>query len=810
MTPTKSMAAKSILAMSVAAAISSQAIAQDEGESRQSTRDLVLEQIIVTAQKREETLAETPVAVTAATGDKLNALGINTLQDIANLAPSMSYQEVAGGGEGNRIYLRGIGRETSVTGTDPGVGVYNNGFYTSESAVMAASVDRIERIEVLRGPQGTLYGRNTTGGALNLVAKKPGEESEAVARVNAGSYGRKQVELTYSAPLTDTFGVLVHMTDSSRDSYYTNTSGPQPIGIDNRYVEAQFDWDLSDSINWHFRYFTAESSDETLGMVHLSPYLNGPTAPSKLGSLVINPELFAPNMAPPSLDDPFMISSDMAGFVDVDDSNNYQSTFSIDLDAMTIRVLNGYSEYTWYGEKDNDGTASPVSLVEAIGQKEDSTQHEIQFISNGDGAISWVGGLFYYENNLDQPYWLLDRNNPYLVNALDAATYAPVANPEGEYYYQSGTLEAKSTAVYGQVDWALNDALTINVGLRYSEDEKSGTEQQRITYDSGLCYDSAEQLVPYFLLFANPYGDTCADLGVPGVPPRAGLRTSDASASHSESWDALNFKLGATYETDSAMMYASLTSGYKPGGFRLGGMQDNPATAENESVVENEEVMAYEIGYKGALSESFIVAAAAYYYDYTDMQVELGIIDPNTGLVQNLLANAPDVSIYGFEVESTWAATDKLTMFANYSYTTSQFEDDFIVSDNKDDSIRNVKGNELNRTPNSKFSLSGIHVEPLSNGSELVLSANYTWVDDQYFTVFNDDIETIKSYDVVNARAAWVSASGNLEVGVYGKNLANDVNYAYGYEISEAADGNRAYGRPSDPRTFGAELVVRF
>jgi len=284
----------------------------------------MLEEVIVTAQKRETTLSDTPIAITAVSAEQIKAFGIYTAQDVANFTPSMSYQETAGGGEGNRIYLRGVGRETSSTGTEPGIGVYNNGFYTSEAAALAMPVDLAERIEVLRGPQGTLFGRNTTGGAINVISKKPGDEFEHIARGRVGNYDSTTLALTSSGPITDKVGYLVHYSQLDADSFYDNVSGPDPRGTDSDYVEGQLSVDFTDNIDWNFRYYSAGFDNETLGMAKLDGYRNEPGAPSKLGELVINPELFSPVAVAPDQNDPFKRSSDFQGKVSVNDQESYQ------------------------------------------------------------------------------------------------------------------------------------------------------------------------------------------------------------------------------------------------------------------------------------------------------------------------------------------------------------------------------------------------------------------------------------------------------------------------------------------------------
>jgi len=648
----------------------------------------VLEEIVVTATKREAILADTAIAITAISSEQRISLGIYTAQDVANITPSMSFQQNAGGGEGNRIYLRGIGRETNTTGTEPGVGVYDNGFYANESAALAAPIDLTERIEILRGPQGTLFGRNTTGGAVNVVTKKPGAELEHIIRGRLGNYDRKTLAITSSGPINDTFGYLVHYSQEDADSFTENVSGPDPIGTDIDRFEAQLSVNVTDGINWNLRYFSASFDNETFERAKLDGYRNEGGAPSKLGEIVINPELFSPLATAPDQIDPFKRSADIQGFVKVDDQETVQSTLTIDLDSVTIKLLNGYQDYSWDSAKDFDGTASPASFIESVGQKESMTQHELQLFSTHDGPLQWLVGMFYLENDLDQPYALTDANNPFLIDNLSGAP-----NPDGVFYSQRGILEAKSTAVYGQIDWELTDRLSLAMGLRYSEDDKKGQEFQTIFYDSVLDF-CGEARLPELIASGDPYF----------TPPgcfRLGVLVSDLEEDHEESWSSTDFRLNASYDvSDAGLVYATFSSAYKPGGFRLGGMQDDPETPENESTVANEEVRAYELGYKGVLSDSFSISTALFFYDYEDMQVELDILDPNSGIVTSRLANAPEVDIFGVEFEGAWAVTDKLSLLGNYSYLSSEYKADFFVSDNKNNEVRNVRGNELNRTPN--------------------------------------------------------------------------------------------------------------
>ncbi len=787
-----------------------------------ANESILMEKIVVTAQKRIQSLKDTPVAITALSSEKMNELGIVSQQDISNFTPSMSYQEEAGGNEGNRIYMRGVGRETSVLGTEPGVGIYDNGFYTGEAGVLSASPDRVARIEILRGPQGTLYGRNTTAGAITVIAKGPADEFEGTARLNIGSYNNLVAELTVSGPISESVRYFVNYRNRTQDSFYTNVSGPDPIGLDEEYVEAQLDVDFSDDVNWNLRYFKTKYENESLRMQVLGQNFNN--SPLKLGAIVVNPELFSSLAVSPSVSDPFDIDSDVQGKVILNGDNNYQSTLNVEFNHFSLKALNGYSERNWNSTKDYDGTSSPVSFLEKVGQTDWSMQHEIQLVSNGDSDINWVTGLFFYKNDVSQPYSILDEGNPFIQDG--SVVGGP--NPDSSFYEQLGELKTETTALYGQIDWDASDKLVLTAGLRYSEDKKTGRETQQIHYDTLGCgfnilpgvgnpftTNPAFAFVDYsaFVASGNPLADACPS----DANPRFGLELSNSEALHEASWDAVTWRLGANWSVnDDSQLYATISSGYKSGGFRLGGMQDDPSTEVNESIVDEETLISYEVGYKANLLQTLTVNMAVYQYQYKDMQVEVDVLN-ESGLATSLLTNAPKVDISGFEFEGNWAATDKLSFLVSYSFNDSEIKEDYRVGDNKtfptfgsdEPLIRNVKGNRLNRSPKNKFAVGAYYVQPFTRGT-LVASATYASIDRQYVTIFNDNIESIPSYNKTDLRLSWKDNDDKYEISVYGKNITDEVSYANGYSVRTQQESNRATGRTIAPRTFGAELVYRF
>ena len=249
---------RSILALPFAALPLALSIAVHAQEKESS---LQLEEIIVTASRRETSLQDTPLAVTALSQGLIEELNVNTPFMYEAIVPSLTYQQSP-----NRLSIRGVGRFTNALGTSPGVAIYNDGIFTAEATSLSTQPINIDRAEVLRGPQGTLYGRNTTGGAVNIISRRPAAEFEADLRVKVGDEGLRQYAGVVSGPVTDNLRYKVHILDNERDGLQENTIGNDFRSADATYYEAQVEWDITDRLNLWVEYGRLDQDDQVEGI----------------------------------------------------------------------------------------------------------------------------------------------------------------------------------------------------------------------------------------------------------------------------------------------------------------------------------------------------------------------------------------------------------------------------------------------------------------------------------------------------------------------------------------------------------------
>lgn len=810
-------------AIFVGLSVSTGAYAQDD---ETEFRD---DEIIVTATKRETALNDTAVAVTAFTNETRERLGIEGIQDIADLTPGVTIQDAP-----NRISIRGVGRLTNALGSDPGVGIYADGIYTSETAAIGASTLYNERIEVLRGPQGTLYGRNTIGGAVNTISIRPSDEWEGHVRVRTGNYGLLQLGGSLSGPITDDLRVRLVASTEERDGYIKNIGDGKDQWANNDFnIEAQAEWDVTDNLEVWLKYTHYEYDTTPRQPVAITPYSTNVLR----GDLVVNPAFgFADTN--PGVEDPFAVSYDTTGSLKLSNNHTVTGHVTWDLENVTLKYMGGWQQYDYSTSIDADGTnrtdpitiidpaigvplSVPASQINDIGESKEFQSHDFQLMSNTTEGPEWIIGAYYYQEDVFQPFALRQPGNPSLgdprVFTADATIpffgfqWTPSgANPDDNYYFQSGTLDAKAYAAYGQVSIDVTDEISLTGGLRYSKDEKKGSEEQRVIFDQlNYSFDP--------ILF---FGGSAFPFGRYGVDVTGGTATD----THSGSWDAVTGMAAIEYRPNSdTLWYLNASHGYKSGGFRLGAISDDETTpGVDEAEVGEEKILTLELGNKTTFGSRFQLNSAAYYYDYSDLQAEVPVRRNGINLIE--LFNADKSKVYGFETEATWQAGPNTSVIASYAYSDSEYSD-FCgdrATPNPDGSsgclvnplaapgdtnLVDPSGNSLNKAPKHKFAAIANHIIPVKNG-EFSVSATYAYVGSQFYSVFNNPESKVDSYDRVDGRISFFDGQDRFQVHAFVRNAFDN----------ESATGSTASGSPffaitqsyNAPRTFGAEVQVNF
>ncbi|RYG32533.1 MAG: TonB-dependent receptor, partial [Burkholderiales bacterium] len=507
-----------------------------EAEQAAPTRDVV----VITANKREETVQDIAVAVTALTAEAKEQLGVISVTDLTNVTPGLSYTP---GNE--RITLRGIGRLTNSFGADPGVANYNDGIYTPFAVMAGKDPTLIQRVEVLRGPQGTLYGRNAIGGAINTISKRPADDFTADFKLGLGSYDYRNIVAAVSGPITDSLRYRVAGQREQRNGVDFNygTGHDEGWEIDDYYYEGQLEGEIGDRFSWWLK--VADSGYDKAGppggrtaTFSTAPIL-GTFAPSGgsgvgPGFAYSNPSVVGFTQTGNRRDNPFATNGEHAY------NTNYASTAHLDkydeaifeavyeTDWFDIKYTGGYTFYDYKLYSDADGTpiqsvtynaingrsiAGPCALagtsplngfptstltsvglggcitsttqntiypnvLNLYGEQRAMFSNEINLISTTDGPLSWIVGAYQYQENSEQPGQVQTLDNEPLADRyFNLGTGAFIDNPDRYLQYFGNTSLFHAYGLYGQADYTLNDQLKFTFGLRYSKDIKESKEE---------------------------------------------------------------------------------------------------------------------------------------------------------------------------------------------------------------------------------------------------------------------------------------------------------------------------------------------
>jgi iron complex outermembrane receptor protein len=483
--------------------------------AQEATRTSVLEEVIVTAEKRSVNIQDVPVAVSAYTSETRTLLGVNTVEDLARFTPSVAYRN------DDRLAIRGVGRLTNAVGTDPAVALYSDGVFSTSMADTSTPSLFIERTEILRGPQGTLYGRNSVGGAINVISKRPTDEFEGEVRLSGGNYAFYHADALVRGPITNNVRYLLGAYKENRDDGFIKNRGPAEDGAtsDRWMVEAQLEADLGESAVARVRYTKFEWND-TYGvgntlLSNISPY--DTTTPYNTG-LYYN-STFGYTGTNPAIADNYVAETNRTVVGTLEDHNRINLDFTWDLGGATLKYFGGYQEYLYHTGSDDDqtprtgvinipvpagtpgvasqmrvdfdGAAGPLQpfvfnrpsftatnvTVDREGWYEESQRwwsNEINVSSNGEGALQWIAGLYQYDTTWDNPQHTKAHG--------DAAILAPTglpagSNPLGTNGAINGHLEGESYAAFGQIDWSFAEDFTFTLGARYTEDKKKGFDE---------------------------------------------------------------------------------------------------------------------------------------------------------------------------------------------------------------------------------------------------------------------------------------------------------------------------------------------
>lgn len=806
----------------------------------------LLTEVIVTAEKRAVDLQEVPVTVSAYTAETRQLVGLDTLQDFTNFTPGLTYASGT-----DRVFLRGVGRQTNTNGSDPGVATYADGVYNASTSTASGSDFFIDRIEILRGPQGTLYGRNSIGGAINAISKRPTADFSGELRATLGTYEQRDFEAAVSGPITDGLRVRLAAARYDQDEgYFKNVAeGPSEGGAGERtYVEGQVEADLGESVLVWVKAFANEADSRvrpsnSSGSYDYAAFPSGAIAPgSAFGFTTSGFDARGGASVNPGMEDLRNFSTNTPSRARMRDNYGLSAHINWRLPAFDVKYIGGLQTYDYDAVTDLDGTSmasyvyplapganlcafipgcTPLQTLpsQRFLYVEDKTfqSHELNLTSNSEGALQWIAGLYYYRETFDQESHFNAPDQPQLKAPVNGAP-----NPTGDFVLAASRLETRSYAAFGQVDWQVADAFKLTAGLRYSRDEKKGGERFRI-----LCFG-----LPSCGFTPDVYGSATPALDItaasvsfapaPGVasPVTINASTGIAERALADSWSATTGTVGVEWTPDDDTLgFARYSRGYKSGGFNAGGISALPRT-------DAETVDAFELGYKRTFTPRLQVNAAAFYYKYEGLQVPLTVTIPG-GANMTQFFNLDDSRSYGVELEGLWRPIDPLTFMLSYGYNKTRVEEACCFIDGDDplavepqarpvgpssggQQPQSLAGESLPGAPRNKVALNANYRFQFDAG-DLVLSGSYVWKDETYHNIFNRPYSLAPSYDQVDLRVVWTDAQDRYRVIAYVKNVFDELGY-------EGADGTRLI-TPSGvattysltpPRTAAIQLQYRF
>ncbi|BFM15654.1 TonB-dependent receptor [Maricurvus nonylphenolicus] len=781
--------------------------------------DLALEEVTVYAQKRAQSILEVPVSVASYDGDLLDQAQVRDLSDLQQVAPSLVFNSSTGATQ-SIMTIRGIGTAGQNSGLEQSVGVFIDGVYRGRPGSALNDFVDIEAVEVLRGPQGTLFGRNTSAGVISVRSKKPSYETGGNISVSAGDYGYKQMKASATGPLIDdTLAYRISATWQERDGFVENAvTGKEYNDKDRTTVRAQFLWDIDEDTSLRMMMDYTDTDELCCAPV---PVFYGPAT---LG-LIANPAAPFPINAPVQGYDAGTYTAPehtyTGGYTDIGDyktdrndefagddsiidggiSFEYETALSESLDLTAI-VAHRFFETSPYG--DVDMTAADIWRG-GRGQDIDENSFELRLSYSKDN-IDWTAGLYYFDQEIDatgdfewgedgstylanvgaarlQALGVAPGGNPgeigfllNFANLLDGAT--PDSNLVGTGSQEKISYEAESLAFFGQATWHINEDLSWTFGLRYSEEEKKA--DYVVTSDDP--FSTTDLSDPAFAFGTDPAQNTFAAL-------RA-LQLHLPVGASSDKYDDDNVSLATSvnYELSETMsVYARYAQGYKAGGLNLNGgigqSPGNPVANLANNDFDAEETESFEIGVKSFLLDRTLQLNATVFYQTVD-DFQTNSFDG----VGFTLRNAGEIEGKGIEIDYMWNPSENWVLtgglvlqdieyaeFRNGSTTAAQQEAAGLMNR----ALGLVPPQDLTgETPNfvSDITYAGsiTYLHEINSDLMLKTGTSYRFRSDYTTGQDNDDFTENDDYWIINANITLEAADQSWAVELWGKNLTDE------------------------------------
>jgi len=720
-----------------------------------------LEEVVVTAARRAESAQDVAVALTALSSQSLEDANVVDISDIGFLAPNVQLQPVSTFPGFATFTMRGIGTgANSIRTLDPTVNVMIDGMVVATQIAGQLDAFDYETVEVLRGPQGIFFGRNSIAGAIQMRTGKPSEEFGGRVKVGIGSQSLVQLEGVVEGSMSNTLRGKLAVQYRSFDGYFednnggtfipapNNPSGTEPGTAtqkqneqDSIFIKPTITWQPSDrfDLTLYGQYFEDDG-----GSGSTQAYVEPSAAPSTMFRLY--------GYTPPT--DQFEVNHDLVGKSDTEiEQLVVEANWSVGNGVLTS--VTGWRDLTFSSSSDIDGT--PFLLIHFPDNEEEASQfsQEIRYAADISDRLDFIIGGFY----LDAEQGVIERRE---FSGLTAGR----DHFDFNYIQSDWTQDVKSTALFGNIRWGFTDTLTLNAGIRYSREEK--------------------------------------DLNITLLTPCSGPGFSGCSTDKTdlgEEWSNTSPRVALEYRpNDDLMFWGSWTRGFRSGNYN--------ARAPSIAAVgpaDPEQADQIEIGMKGDFADGRLRANITGFFTVYDEIQRTTNGEDALGNPLQLLRNAAEAEIPGIEAELTWLPTDRLMLIAGIGWIDPEFKEFTglnlgAATDQENEAL--AKELEFERVPDFEYTLTGEYRVPMTDSGDLIFRGQYAWRDGFYTDVTNNELRTIDDYGILDASVRFENEK--WRVSLWGRNLTEE-NYA---DIISAAFNYQRFG--GQARTYGVEVGYRF
>ena len=712
-----------------------------------------LEEVIVTATKRAESLQDIPVTVNAFSSETIQEAGINNAGDLAIMTPALN-TNVNTSPFNARMTIRGIGTAQTDPALEPSVGLFVDGVFIGRTGLGMSDLTDIERIEVLQGPQGTLYGKNTNAGAISVITKMPNfEEFEGYVEASAGDYSMYRLTASASGPLTDTLAYRLSGSKHERDGFYDNSAGDDLNDADDWNVQGKLQWEPTDALSILLNASHIDRDTKCCGA-------------DAVQQEAVNNALLAQGFSPDK-NDPY--DYDIAPGIDSSftmDSDLVSMTVDYDIGMGEIKSITAWNDYDYEVYYDPD--RSQLDIFALVNDKfsGDSVSQELRFTSQAGDDVDYMVGLFYYEQTTKRggsvPFAFIgDDFIPIANQGGFLPVPAQIIAAPGDNLVVDYKQDTETIAAFGQATWHIGEVWHLTGGLRWTDEEKKSH-----------LFSQSNSSAP----------------GIGGIVFLDSVSTP-IDTTLNRSTDNVDWLLRASMDIgDDSMIYASAATGTKSGGFQsVNGLPD-------EREFDDEDTLSYELGVKSTLLDARLrINASAFYSEIDDFQSQRQL---ESG-VGTFVSNEATVEISGLDFQLEALPLPNLTLTAGLLYMHK-----YDITDGPND------GDELPFTAEYSGNLAATLVFPLGDGG-IYWRTDYSYMDDHSTNVAKAEDLRDSDFDdrnLVNTKLGW--RNDNWNVSVWGKNLTDD-EYATQTASPFLASGMDAYFLAA-PLTWGATLRYDF